>query len=218
MDVWGPPTPSPPPFSSPPLLGEISLDTKAPGLSSEECRQVLSEPQLSGLCMREGPVCSASLLTQLRSGVATFHEPPVPCPSHPASSGHVREHGLLSPSAPHFLLEESGEQPLVFQSPPGSGLSTDRRVGASRAPTCFLISQPPLAARLDGRTGPVGRPRSQRKEQAGGGGWRWGLGRAWKQNRGGDTHRRHVRWSPARAGQWGAVLAKLPRHSCGQQI
>lgn len=127
----------------------------------------LSEPQLSGLCRREGPVCSTLLLTQLRSSVATVHERPTPCPSHPASSCRVREHGLLSVSAPHFLLEEAGEQPLVFQSPPGSGLSTDRGVGASCAPTRFLISQPPLAARLDGRMGPVGRPRSQRKEQAG---------------------------------------------------
>lgn len=92
---------------------------------------------------------------------------PTPCPSHPASSCCVHEHGLLSPSAPHFLLEEAREQPLVFQSPPGSGLSTDWGVGASCAPTCFLISQPLLAARLDGRMGPVGRPRSQRKEQAG---------------------------------------------------
>lgn len=127
----------------------------------------LSEPQLSGLCRREGPVCSTLLLMQLRSGVATVHERPTPCPSHPASSCCVREHGLLSVSAPHFLLEEAGEQPLVFQSPPGSGLSTDRGVGASCAPTRFLISQPPLAARLDGRMGPGGRPRSQRKEQAG---------------------------------------------------
>lgn len=217
MHVWGPPTPSPPPFSSPPLLGEISLDTKAPGLSSEECRQVLSEPQLSGLCVRDGPVCSASLLTQLRSGVATFREPPVPCPSHPALSGHVREHGLLSPSAPRFLLEEAREQPLVFQSPPGSGLSTDRGLGASRASTCFLISQPPLAARLDGRTGPVGRPRSQRKEWAGGGGWQWGLGRAWKQNHGVDTTE-DVRVGAQHGQGSGELLAKLPRHSCGQQI
>ena len=55
----------------------------------------------------------------------------------------------------------------VFKSPPGSGLSTDWGVGASRAPTCLLISWPLLAARLDGRTALVGRPRGQRKSGLG---------------------------------------------------
>ncbi|KAI4559019.1 hypothetical protein MJT46_013661 [Ovis ammon polii x Ovis aries] len=145
------------PWGLPPALAQ--------GSSSEE--SACLSPGLVRNVPREGPVWSTLLLTQLRSGVATVHERPTPCPSHPASSCRVREHGLLSVSAPHFLLEEAGEQSLVFQSPPGSGLSTDRGVGASCAPTRFLISQPPLAARLDGRMGPVGRPRSQRKEQAG---------------------------------------------------
>ncbi|XDA82927.1 hypothetical protein R6Z07F_012822 [Ovis aries] len=165
------------PWGLPPALAQGSSSEESACLSPGLVRNVpyvLPKENLSHFLSfsrpragREGPVWSTLLLTQLRSGVATVHERPTPCPSHPASSCRVREHGLLSVSAPHFLLEEAGEQSLVFQSPPGSGLSTDRGVGASCAPTRFLISQPPLAARLDGRMGPVGRPRSQRKEQAG---------------------------------------------------
>ena len=84
MDVRGPPTPPPPPFPSPPLLGEISLDTKAPGLSSEECTKRLSEPQLSGPYVGEDLACSALLLTQLRSGAATFRERPRALPLSPS--------------------------------------------------------------------------------------------------------------------------------------
>lgn len=97
----------------------------------------------------------------------------VPCPSHPLFSCRVHERGLLSPSAPHFLLEEAQEQSLGLQEPPG--FRPEHRLGGGGIPCAHLLAHLMAAARRQAgwQDDPSGQAQRPAEERAGDGGWRW---------------------------------------------